>query len=52
MRALFSGEADIDHFIPYSRSPDDSAGNEVVAHRHCNRTKGKRTFGVFGRLHF
>lgn len=43
MRALFSGEADIDHIIPYSRSLDDSAGNKVVAHRHCNRIKGNRT---------
>lgn len=43
MRALFSGEADIDHIIPYSRSLDDSAGNKVVAHRHCNRAKGNRT---------
>lgn len=43
MRALFSGEADIDHIIPYSRSLDDSAGNKVVAHRSCNRAKGNRT---------
>ncbi|MDB5695982.1 MAG: hypothetical protein JWN21_1525 [Sphingomonas bacterium] len=43
MRQLFSGEADIDHIIPYSRSLDDSAGNKVVAHRACNRTKGNRT---------
>lgn len=43
MRALFSGEADIDHIIPYSRSLDDSAGNKVVAHRNCNRIKGNRT---------
>lgn len=43
MRALFSGEADIDHIIPYSRSLDDSAGNKVVAHRACNRIKGNRT---------
>jgi len=43
MRALFSGEADIDHIIPYSRSLDDSASNKVVAHRHCNRIKGNRT---------
>ncbi|MEP9400516.1 type II CRISPR RNA-guided endonuclease Cas9 [Sphingomonas sp. VNH70] len=43
MRALFSGEADIDHIIPYSRSLDDSAGNKVVAHRHCNRQKGNQT---------
>lgn len=43
MRQLFSGEADIDHIIPYSRSLDDSAGNKVVAHRNCNRAKGNRT---------
>lgn len=43
IRALFSGEADVDHIIPYSQSLDDSAGNKVVAHRHCNRAKGNRT---------
>lgn len=43
MRTLFSGEADIDHIIPYSRSLDDSASNKVVAHRACNRAKGNRT---------
>lgn len=43
MRQLFSGEADVDHIIPYSRSLDDSAGNKVVAHRSCNRAKGNRT---------
>jgi CRISPR-associated endonuclease Csn1 len=43
MRMLFSGEADIDHILPYSRTLDDSAGNKVVAHRHCNRAKGNKT---------
>ncbi|MGQ0661758.1 type II CRISPR RNA-guided endonuclease Cas9 [Sphingosinicella sp.] len=43
IRALFTGEADIDHIIPYSRSLDDSAGNKVVAHRNCNRAKGNKT---------
>lgn len=43
MRMLFSGEADIDHILPYSRTLDDSAGNKVVAHRNCNRAKGNRT---------
>ncbi|MFN3585763.1 type II CRISPR RNA-guided endonuclease Cas9 [Phenylobacterium sp.] len=41
--ALFSGEVDIDHIVPYSRCLDDSAGNKVVAHRACNREKGART---------
>jgi CRISPR-associated endonuclease Csn1 len=43
IRQLFSSEADIDHVIPYSRSLDDSVGNKIVAHRHCNRAKGDRT---------
>ncbi len=43
MRALFSGEADIDHILPYSRTLDDSAGNKVMAHRACNRAKGNRS---------
>lgn len=43
MRMLFSGEADIDHVLPYSRTLDDSASNKVVAHRNCNRAKGNRT---------
>src|SRR3546814_15825468 len=49
MRALLSGEANVDHIIPYSRSLDDSATNKVVAHRHCNGIKGNRTpFGRWG----
>ena len=43
MRALFTGEADIDHILPYSRTLDDSASNKIVAHRSCNREKGNRT---------
>jgi CRISPR-associated endonuclease Csn1 len=42
-KALFTGEADVDHIIPYSRCLDDSAGNKVVAHRSCNRAKGNKT---------
>lgn len=43
IRQLFGSEADIDHIIPYSQSLDDSAGNKVIAHRHCNRAKGNKT---------
>lgn len=43
MRALFNGEADIDHILPYSRTLDDSISNKVVAHRACNRAKGNKT---------
>jgi CRISPR-associated endonuclease Csn1 len=43
IRALFSGEADVDHILPYSRTLDDSIANKVVAHRGCNRVKGNMT---------
>ncbi len=43
MRALFSGEADVDHILPYRRTLDDSIANKVVAHRHCNRSKRNLT---------
>lgn len=43
IRQLFSDAANIDHIIPYSQSLDDSAGNKVVAHRHCNTAKGNKT---------
>lgn len=41
--ALFTEETEIEHIIPYSRSLDDSAANKVIAHRSCNREKGKKT---------
>jgi CRISPR-associated endonuclease Csn1 len=43
MRALFSGEADVDHILPFSRTLDDGIANKVVAHRACNRVKENRT---------
>lgn len=43
LRALFTGEADVDHILPYSRTLDDSVANKVVAHRACNRAKGNNT---------
>nr|WP_298925539.1 type II CRISPR RNA-guided endonuclease Cas9 [uncultured Erythrobacter sp.] len=43
LRALFSGEVDIDHILPYSRTLDDSVSNKTVSHRHCNRQKGNKT---------
>jgi CRISPR-associated endonuclease Csn1 len=41
--ALFTDQTEIEHIIPYSRSFDDSAANKVIAHRSCNREKGKKT---------
>lgn len=43
MAQVFSGDADIDHIIPYSRSLDDSPANKVLAHRNCNRQKSNLT---------
>lgn len=40
---LMNGSADIDHIIPYSKCLDDSVGNKVVSHTHCNRQKGNMT---------
>jgi hypothetical protein len=34
------GRADVDHFIPWSRYPDDGLDNFVVADRRCNGSKG------------
>ncbi|MXP25450.1 type II CRISPR RNA-guided endonuclease Cas9 [Altererythrobacter indicus] len=43
LEMLMNGSADVDHIIPYSRCLDDSVGNKVVSHTHCNRQKGNRT---------
>ncbi|MFH1465456.1 MAG: HNH endonuclease domain-containing protein [Pseudomonadota bacterium] len=32
-------EAEVDHFLPWSRHPDDGLDNLVIAHRRCNRDK-------------
>jgi CRISPR-associated endonuclease Csn1 len=42
-KQLFSGEADLDHILPYSRCLDDSQMNKIVCHRKCNHGKGNRT---------
>lgn len=34
-----SKEADVDHFIPWSKYPRDLAHNFVLAHASCNRKK-------------
>ena len=40
---LFSGEVDIDHILPISRSMDDSQMNKVVCFASENRAKGQQT---------
>lgn len=37
--ALRSGDFDVDHFVPWSRSPLDLVNNFVPAHRTCNGRK-------------
>ena len=40
---LFSGEVDVDHILPISRSMDDSQMNKVVCFASENRAKGQQT---------
>lgn len=40
---IAAGRADVDHIFPRDDTADNSYGNKVVAHRHCNDIKGKRT---------
>ena len=37
--ALTKGQSDVDHFLPWSRDPNDTLANLVVAHRRCNNAK-------------
>ncbi len=52
---LFSGEIEIDHILPFSRTLDDGFGNKILAFRERNRAKGHRSpweaveAGVFSR---
>ncbi len=36
---LFSGETDVDHILPYSRTLDDGQGNKILCCTACNREK-------------
>lgn len=52
-RCFYCGDAgtswEIDHFIPWSRWPDDRLDNLVVAHRSCNNSK-RAAFAATGHL--
>lgn len=46
---LLSGDIEVEHIIPYSRSLLGSMDNLTVAHRRCNQEKGNRSpFEAFG----
>ncbi len=46
---LFSGEIEIDHILPFSRSLDDSLSNKVLCTTRANRDKKNSTpFQAFG----
>ena len=40
---LFSGDVEIDHILPFSRTLDDSIANKTLCMRQANRDKGNRT---------
>ena len=43
IEALFSGDVEIDHILPFSRTLDDSIANKTISLRKANRDKGNRT---------
>jgi CRISPR-associated endonuclease Csn1 len=46
-----SGRVEVDHILPREDTGDNSYANKVVAHRHCNQQKGKRTpYAAFSSL--
>jgi 5-methylcytosine-specific restriction endonuclease McrA len=40
-----SGEVEVDHFVPWSRHPDNTLDNLVAAHRRCNNAKSASIAG-------
>lgn len=49
IRDLFSGEYEVDHIIPFSKSFDDNITNKILIRRDWNQAKGNRTpFEAFG----
>ena len=38
-RARLRGRSDVDHFVPWSRYPEDGLANLVLAHDRCNQAK-------------
>ena len=47
--ALFSGEVEQDHILPFAVTLDDSFNNRVLTFREANRAKSRRTpFEAFG----
>jgi CRISPR-associated endonuclease Csn1 len=46
---IFSGEFEIEHLLPFSRSFNDSPANKTLSHRDANRFKGNRSpYEAFG----
>lgn len=49
MNDIFSGEFEIEHLLPFSRSYNDSPANKVLCHRSANRDKGNKSpYEAFG----
>lgn len=42
IKMLFSGEVDIDHILPWSKTLDDSQGNKILCLKSANREKRNR----------
>ena len=43
LRQAFSGQVEIDHILPFSKTLDDSFANKILAYSQANQTKGNRS---------
>ncbi|KAA9019878.1 type II CRISPR RNA-guided endonuclease Cas9 [Sphingobium limneticum] len=46
---LFSNSVNVDHILPFALTLDDSNGNKIVCHTHCNQAKHRQSpFDAWG----
>ena len=46
---LFSGDIEVEHILPFSRTLDDGRNNKTLAHRSCNQYKREKSpYEAFG----
>lgn len=49
IETLFSNSVNIDHILPFALTLDDSNGNKIVCHTHCNQAKHRQSpFDAWG----
>lgn len=49
IETLFSHSVNVDHILPFALTLDDSNGNKIVCHTHCNQAKHRQSpFDAWG----